>query len=134
MGTAGAGVGVEGWSRWWKVVVVQRWKAVRKVHELYKQAIQINFKAEVQGEISVPIGPEVPRLGKNKYKEVEEWKGITSLGGRVGEGEREKDGGRERNSSRFKLANKKSKAINHVREPSFLAAPSRQRQNEMGQD
>lgn len=72
--------------------MVQRWRAVRKAHKLYTQAIQINFKAE-QEEISVPMSPEVPHLGKNKYKEVEERKGITTLGGRVGDGER--DGERE---------------------------------------
>lgn len=52
---------------------------------------------------------------KNKYPEVEREE-ITSL--------REKEV--EEKNSGFQLANKKSKAINHVREPSFLAAPTRQ--------
>lgn len=64
----------EGWWWWWGVAVVQRRRAVRKAHKLYTQAIQINFEAEVE-EISVPTSPEVPRLEKNKYKEVADRKG-----------------------------------------------------------
>lgn len=70
--------------------MVQQWRAVRKAHKLYMQVIQINFKAELE-EIFVPMSPQVPRLGKNKYKEEEERKEITTLGGRVGKGERERE-------------------------------------------
>lgn len=52
--------------------------------------------------------------------------------GRNNKSQRERGG--EKKTSGFQLANKKSKAINHVREPSFLAAPTRQQQNEIGQD
>lgn len=54
--------------------------------------------------------------------------------GRNNKSQRERGGEKKKKHSGFQLANKKSKAINHVREPSFLAAPTRQQQNEIGQD
>lgn len=88
------------WWWWWGVAVVERWRAVRKAHKLYRQAIQINFKAEVE-EISVPTSPEVPRLGKNKYKEVDEKKRNNQSWGK-GRGRRDRERKREREGERKK--------------------------------
>lgn len=101
-------------------VRVQQWKAVRKTHKLIHQRFKSISKQRWKNFCTNE--PKVPRLEKNKYTEVEREE-ITSL--------REKT---EKKILWIPTCKYKSKAINHVGEPSFLAAPSRQRQNEMGQD
>lgn len=92
---------------------------VRKTHKLIQQ--QFKSISEQRWEKFLHQWAQEEEQVHRTEVEREE---ITSLGQKEVE---------EKNSG-FQLANKKSKAINHVREPSFLAAPTRQQQNEIGQD
>lgn len=92
---------------------------VRKTHKLIRQ--QFKSISERRWEKFL-----------HQWAQEEEEQVHRSREGRNNKSQRERGGGKK--NSGFQLANKKSKAINHVREPSFLAAPTRQQQNEIGQD